>query len=148
MVSSSGKSNILFIKYLIIAGTVATIGIALAILVLLMITRQSSSGYAIGLAIKPTEVSLVVIQILVSLVIAYFIGPKTVQDINEGKSGIWIGGKSLLISWSAPWMFLTILFALQHLSWDYLLLNGIIALIPAFVIGPVIGQLIKRKLLT
>ncbi len=148
MGSSNGKSNILFIKYLIIAGTVAIIGIVLAILVLLMITRQSSSGYAIGLAIKPAEVLLVGIQILVSLVIAYFIGPKTVQDINEGKSGFWIGGKSLLICWTAPWMFLTILFALQHLSWDYLLLNGIVAFIPAFVMGPIIGVFIKRKFLT
>ncbi|MCE7057550.1 hypothetical protein LZF95_22910 [Algoriphagus sp. AGSA1] len=141
------KSNFFFLKYLLITGGVTAIGIILlTAIVLMFIMGESGSGFALGLAISPVEKSMVVLQILGSIAIAYFIGPMAVNAIGKGKNGIYVGIKSLLICWTAPWILLTLIAFLPDLSWNVLLINGLFGLVPALMLGPIVGWAMKRRI--
>ena len=147
MIQLPGNTNFLFIKYLLITGTVAIITIVLLILIMVGTIGESSSGLAIGFAIETMQIFMICLLIFCSLAIAYFIGPMTVNAISQGQSGIYIGLKSLLICWTAPWLLLSILAALPDLSWNFMLFNAIVAFIPALVIGPIVGLILKKKIM-
>ncbi|MDR7130046.1 hypothetical protein J2X69_002393 [Algoriphagus sp. 4150] len=147
MEAVNSKSKLLLIKCLLITGAGAAIGIILLILIISVIMGESGRGYAIGLAIDPVEKAMIGLQLLSSLAIAYFIGPMTVDAIRQGQSGTYVGIKSLLICWTAPWILLTLVIAALDLSWswDFMLVNGMAAIIPALIIGPLVGRAIKKK---
>ncbi|MEB2777915.1 hypothetical protein SYJ56_21555 [Algoriphagus sp. D3-2-R+10] len=147
MVTVNSKSKLLLIKYLLITGAVAAIGIILLIVIVLTILGESGSGFALGLAIDPVGKSMIGLQILSSIAIAYFIGPMAVNAISQGQSGPYVGIKSLLICWTAPWILLTLIAAIQDLSWNFMLINGIVAFIPAVIIGPLVGRAMRKKIM-
>lgn len=145
--SVNSKSKLLLLKYLLITGTVSALGIILLSAIMLLIIGESNRGYAIGMAIGPKEKSMMALQIISTLSIAYFIGPRTVNAIHQGQSGTYVGIESLFICWTAPWILLTLIFAIPNISWEVILINGIIAIIPALVIGPLVGRVLKKKIM-
>ena len=110
---------------------------------------ESGSGYsqAIGITIDPADMSMIGLQIFCSLAVAYFIGPMTVNAISQGQSGIYVGIKSLLTCWTAPWILLNLIAAIPDLSRNFMLINGMVAIIPAVVIGPIVGRAMKKKIM-
>ncbi|RAI84374.1 hypothetical protein [Algoriphagus yeomjeoni] len=136
----------LLLKYLLITGTVTIIAIVLLILIMVGTIGESSGGLAIGLAIEPVEIFMIGLLIFCSLSIAYFIGPHAVQAISQGRNGVFIGVKSLIICWSAPCLLFSSLAALPELTWGILLSGGIVAIIPAMIIGPIVGLAMRRKI--
>ena len=105
---------------------------------------EYGSGFAVGVTINPTKISILGLQILCSLAIAYFIGPMTVKAINQGQRGTSVGIKSLLICWTTPWILMNLIVAIPDLAWDMMLINGIVAIIPAMIIGPIVGRAMKK----
>ncbi|WPR76149.1 hypothetical protein [Algoriphagus sp. NG3] len=120
--------------------------ILLTSIVLMIIMGESGSGFALGIAISPVEKSMIVLQILSSIAIAYFIGPMVVNAIKQGESGTYVGVTSLLICWTAPCILLTLIAAMPDLSWNILLVTGLVAIIPALILGPIVGWAMKRKI--
>lgn len=96
------NTNFLFIKYLLITGTLAIITIVLLILILVGTNGESSGGLAMGFAIEPMQIFVIGLLIFCSLTTAYFIGPHAAQAISQGRNGLFIGVISLLVCWTVP----------------------------------------------
>ncbi|WBL41735.1 hypothetical protein PBT90_13330 [Algoriphagus halophytocola] len=140
------NSRLLLLKYLLITGTVTIIAIVLLILIMVGTIGESSSGLAIGFAIEPMQIFMVGLLIFCSLTIAYFIGSFAFNAINQGQNGAYVGFKSLLICWSVPCVFRSLLAAIPDLTWGVLLGSGIIAIVPAVLLGPILGLAMKKEI--
>ncbi|SFT90304.1 hypothetical protein SAMN04489724_2681 [Algoriphagus locisalis] len=140
------NSKLLLIKNLLITGIVAIIAIVLLILIMVGTIGESSSGLAIGFAIEPIQLLMIGLLIFCSLSIAYFIGPQSVLAIIQGQNGAYVGIKSLLICWSTPCVFIILLASLPDLTWSILISGGIIAIVPAVLLGPIVGLAMKKEI--
>ena len=133
----------LFLKYYLIAVVLAFLIIVMITYVILGSMGKSNSGYALGIS---HEIKwLFATQFLLSFTIAYFLGSATEKALVKGQSGIYVGVKSLLICWSAPWLLIALISGFNDVSFNFLLINGLIALIPSIVIGPIVGLALKIK---
>lgn len=103
------------------------------------------SGYAIGVSIEPTENYLLGIQLISSIIIAYFIGPMTVKSIKEGQHWMYVGIKGVLLCWALPWIILSFIATFSDLSWDIIVYNFMVAIIPCMIIGPLVGRTLFKK---
>ncbi|MFC5624366.1 hypothetical protein [Algoriphagus winogradskyi] len=146
MIQLPGNTNFLFIKYLLITGTVAIITIVLLILIMVGTIGESSSGLAIGFAIEPMQIFMICLLIFCSLAIAYFIGPHAAQAISQGRNGVFIGVKCLLVCWTVPCLLIMFFASVSDLSLSGLIRIVITALAPALVFGPIIGLAMRKEL--
>ncbi|UZD24369.1 hypothetical protein [Algoriphagus halophytocola] len=140
------NTNFLFVKYLLITGTVAIIAIVLLVLIMVGTIGESRSGLAIGFAIEPVQIFMIGLLIFCSLAIAYVIGPYAVQAIGQGKNGAFVGIKSMMSCWTVPCIVITLLAAIPDLTWGVLVGSGIIAVVPALLLGPIVGFAMKKEI--
>ena len=135
----------LLLKYYMIAAVLAFLILVLIIYVIFGSMGKSNSGYALGISheIKWQFAT----QFLLSLIIAYFLGSATANALVKGQSGIYVGIKSLLICWSAPCLLVALISGFNDVSLNFLLINGLIVIMPSIVIGPIVGLALKNQLL-
>ena len=141
------ESRFLLIKYLLITVVLIAVVIILATLSMATFLGNSGSGYSIGMSVDPNVLSILGLQLLSTIVIAYFIGPLIVNSIKEGQNWAYAGIKSILICWATPWILTNLIATIPDLSWDIMLINGIVAIIPAVIIGPIVGRALKKKII-
>lgn len=140
------KSRFLFMKYLLIAMVLMAVIIILATLTMVTLLGNSGSGYAVGVSADPKALSILGLQLLSSMVIAYFVAPGTVKAIREGQKWVYVGIKSLLICWAAPWIVIALIASISDLSWDAIVFIAVALVIPSLLVGPIVGRALKKKI--
>ena len=137
-------SRTIIIQYLLFIATILALMSVVATTEINNIIGNSGSGYSAGVAIDFYRLLLIGIKLLVSISIAYLIGPAVAESLKKGKNALIIGMVSLVICWTTPSIILSTIDLGSDLTLQRIIIISLSSIFPSLLFGPVAGLKLEK----